>query len=185
MLFHSHSVPSQRRGWRIVRVLVCLALLLHGLLPLAAVAREPVEALPTRPNQPTQQLTSAEPLQPAAINAPQAVGIVATKRDVFATDADSDGLGDANDVVRYTVIITNTGSTDATGVAFNDTLDDDSALVAGSVRVSPLARPDVFNTVGNTQLLVGIAQPANVPALAVAGNLFTNDSEFLGDTFSL
>ena len=185
MLFHSHSVPSQRRGWRIVRVLVCLALLLHGLLPLAAVAREPVEALPTRPNQPTQQLTSAEPLQPAAINAPQAVGIVATKRDAFATDADSDGLGDANDVVRYTVIITNTGSTDATGVAFNDTLDDDSALVAGSVRVSPLARPDVFNTVGNTQLLVGIAQPANVPALAVAGNLFTNDSEFLGDTFSL
>ena len=185
MLFHSHFVPSQRRGWRIIRVLVCLVLLLQGLLPLAAVAREPVEALPTRPTQPVTQPASAELLQPAAINAPQAVGIVATKRDAFATDADSDGLGDANDVVRYTIVITNTGSTDATGVAFDDPLDDDSALVAGSVRVSPLARPDAFNAVGNTQLLVGISQPPNVPALAVAGNLFNNDSEFLGDTFTL
>jgi uncharacterized repeat protein (TIGR01451 family) len=117
--------------------------------------------------------------------APDAVSIVATKRDAIQTDVDGDGKADPGDTLRYTVGITSTGSNAATGVAFNDTLDANTTLVPGSVKVSPLAFDDSFSAIGHTLLAVGVAAPANTPAVQVAGNLFTNDTEFLGDTFSL
>jgi uncharacterized repeat protein (TIGR01451 family) len=117
--------------------------------------------------------------------APAVVNIIATKRDAIQTDVDGDGKADPGDTLRYTVGITNTGTTSATVAAFNDTLDANTSLVAGSVKVSPLAFDDSFSAIGHTLLAVGVAAPAGTPAVQVAGNLFTNDTEFLGDTFSL
>ncbi len=85
--------------------------------------------------------------------------------------------------INYTVTITNNGTAAATGVNFADTLDVDTTLT-GVVNVSPLANPDTYNTIGNTLLEVGVAASGN-PAVRVTGSVFDNDTEFLGDSFTL
>ena len=76
---------------------------------------------------------------PAALSsaAPNAVAITAGKIDGIAVDNDLDGRVDPGDTISYTVTITNTGTTDATGVNFSDTLDPNTTLVARLDYVSP------------------------------------------------
>ncbi|HYF65322.1 MAG TPA: Ig-like domain-containing protein, partial [Herpetosiphonaceae bacterium] len=174
-----HVQPLERR----LRWLVCLALIVGWLQPAAALARDPDQT-----NLPVRPVATEEPAvvhAPEAPEAPEAVGIVVTKADQLSFDPDSDGLADVNDGIRYTVGITNSGDTDATGVNFNDTVDTLTTLVPGSTRVTPLARDDAFAAIGNTMLHVGVAKPAGTVGKEIAGNLFGNDSEFLGDTFAL
>ncbi len=111
---------------------------------------------------------------PAAVNA---VGITATKRDSLLTDANNNGQVNPGDTIRYTLVVTNAGSTDATGVSISDTLDPNTTLV-GTVRVAPLAVNDSYTAIGNTYLAVGTTTPA--PHVTVAGSVFDNDSDFLG-----
>ncbi len=108
--------------------------------------------------------------------------ITATKADTFV-GGDGDGKADPGETIRYTTVISNSG-TDATGVTFNDIIDANTTLVAGTVNVSPLAINDSYDTVGNTLLDVSSIVPAS-PTVHVAGSLFTNDVEFLGDTFDV
>jgi len=75
--------------------------------------------------------------------APFAPNITATKVDSFA-DADADGKAAPGETITYDVNINNTGPDDATGVNFTDTIDANTTLVGGSLKVSPLAFPDVF-----------------------------------------
>ncbi|MFT3743531.1 MAG: Ig-like domain repeat protein [Pyrinomonadaceae bacterium] len=124
-------------------------------------------------------VTHAE-FDPAAIFLPT---LTATKSDT-SLSGDGDGKADPGETIGYTVQIGNTGADPATGVTFNDTIDAHTTLVPGSVNVSPLARDDSYATVGNTQLEVGVAA-SGFPAVQAAGSVFDNDSEFLGDTFSL
>src|SRR5687768_8192600 len=105
---------------------------------------------------------------------PAAPVISATKRDALLVDNDGDTRFDPGDTIKYTVGITNTGADPATGLQFNDTLDPNTTLVAGSVNVSPLAFDDAFTTVGNTLLAVGVSAPAGTPAVQVAGNILSN-----------
>jgi uncharacterized repeat protein (TIGR01451 family) len=62
--------------------------------------------------------------------------VTATKTDGLLLDADGDGMADAGDTLRYTVVVTNGGTDDATGVVFASGLDPATALVAGSVTTS-------------------------------------------------
>ncbi|QQR73648.1 MAG: tandem-95 repeat protein [Holophagales bacterium] len=55
------------------------------------------------------------------------------------------------DTVRYRVTITNSGAT-AQSVNLADTLNGNLALVGGSVRTTPVARPDAYKTLPNTTL---------------------------------
>ena len=55
------------------------------------------------------------------------------------------------DTIRYRITITNTGAT-AQGVNLADTLDPNLTLVAGSLRTTPVARPDAYKTLPNTTL---------------------------------
>ncbi len=174
------------RAGRVVRWITSLMLVINVLQPFAAAAREPLDQQSVAAPQPTGQPAAAEPATVAlAPAAPQAVNIVATKRDRFLNDVENDALADPGDTIEYTLIVTNTGDTDASGVSINDTIDGNTTLVAGTVRVSPLARDDAYTAVGNTLLAVGAAVVPNVPTAFVAGSLFDNDSEFLGDTFTL
>src|SRR5262249_36118945 len=66
------------------------------------------------------------------------------------------------DTLTYTVVISNTGTTDALGVNFTDTIDPNTTLVAGSVLISPIAVNDTYNTIGN----VNISVPAATGLLA-------------------
>jgi uncharacterized repeat protein (TIGR01451 family) len=68
--------------------------------------------------------------------------------------------GNANpgDTLTYTVVIANSGSTDATGVNFTDTIDPNTTLVAGSLIASPIAVDDSYHTIGNVNISVPVAQ---------------------------
>lgn len=109
-----------------------------------------------------------------------ATGLVATKTFAFI-GGDGDGKADPGETIAYTVQITNTSGADLASLVLSDTVDVNTTLLAGSVNVSPLALDDSYETIGNTLLEVGgAAGPA--PAVRVAGSLFSNDREFLGET---
>lgn len=57
--------------------------------------------------------------------------LTATKVDSF-DDPDMNGKADPGETITYTITITNIGSTDATGVVFNDTVDPNTTIVPGS-----------------------------------------------------
>jgi uncharacterized repeat protein (TIGR01451 family) len=94
--------------------------------------------------------------------------ITATKTDALLVDSNNDSQANPGETLRYTVTIDNSGTEDAS-VVFTDTIDANTTLVAGSVQSTPLARNDMYSTVGNVQL--------SVP---VAGSLLNNDSDIDG-----
>jgi uncharacterized repeat protein (TIGR01451 family) len=63
-----------------------------------------------------------------------------------------------DDTIAYSATITNTGSSSASNVSFNDTPDGNSTLVPGSVHTTPIAVPDSYSAYGN--------MPLNVPAVS-------------------
>ncbi len=106
--------------------------------------------------------------------------------DSLAIDADSDGVADPGDQIHYTVTVQNTGDASATNLTIAEIVNDPNlTLVPGSLNVSPLAINDTYTAVANTQLVVGTATPLAGPAATVAGNVLSNDTEFLGDTFTI
>lgn len=62
--------------------------------------------------------------------------LTATKTDALENDVDGQGDFDPGDTLRYTVVVENVGGGDAMSVAFADTPDASSPLVAGSVSTS-------------------------------------------------
>ncbi|MDQ3930673.1 MAG: DUF11 domain-containing protein, partial [Chloroflexota bacterium] len=124
----------------------------------------------------------------AAPNAPSAVNILATMVDSLPVDVDNDDKADPGDTIRYTVAITNTGNTDATGAVFSDTIDSNTTM-SGNINVAPIAVNDSYTgAVGNTRFVVNVAPPAGEPAVQQSGaalSLFNNDQEFLSDSASL
>jgi CSLREA domain-containing protein len=102
----------------------------------------------------------------------------------------TDGTGSTERII-YSTTITNSGTVDATGLQFTDTIDSHTTLVGGSLNVSPLAGDDSYDTIGNTLLEVGpVGSPSAQPKVTVGTggspkSVFDNDAEFLGDTFNL
>ncbi len=80
--------------------------------------------------------------------------LTATKDDALVIDNDGDGLVDPGDTLRYTVTLTNAGSTNATDVVYRDTIDANTTMVAGSVRTTPIARHDSYSVLGNVSITV-------------------------------
>ena len=87
--------------------------------------------------------------------------LTATKTDVLIVDNNNNGKADPGDTLRYTVIMTNSGTMDAVNVDFADTIDSNTTLVAGSVKTTPIARNDIYSAIGN----VGISVPTASGAL--------------------
>src|SRR4029079_13798074 len=116
---------------------------------------------------------AASPVTPDPAT-PLVPSISATKTDSFP-DADADGKAAPGETITYDVNITNNG-TDATGVNFNDTIDANTTLVGGSLKVSPLAFADIYTAAKDTPLSVGapgvLTNDTGVPsptAVAIAG----------------
>jgi uncharacterized repeat protein (TIGR01451 family) len=78
--------------------------------------------------------------------------LTATKTDNLSTPVDPGAT------IMYTVEITNSGTTDATNVNFTDTIDPNTTLVAGSLVVAPIAVNDSYNTIGNVNIVIPVAQ---------------------------
>ncbi len=77
--------------------------------------------------------------------------LAASKVDRTPAGAPIPGAGQPGDQIRYRITISNSGG-GADGVALTDTLDSNLALVAGSVRTTPLARRDLYRTITSTAL---------------------------------
>ena len=134
-------------------MVVCLSglfLLLGGWVPFDASARPFVGTAPEHPAVATtlkETRTTFGPRRRARVEGLFGVPFVAafapvlsvTKDDTLLND-DGDGLADPGETIRYAVVIANDpGAMDATSVAFSDTVDPNTTLVAGSDNASPIA----------------------------------------------
>ncbi|MES2778026.1 MAG: Ig-like domain-containing protein [Bacteroidota bacterium] len=90
-------------------------------------------------------------------------------RDAMLVDNNGNGTVDGGDHLRYTNVIRNTGTGNATGVNLNDPAPTNTTLNAGSVKTSALARNDNYNTALNTVLNSGnvLTNDFGMPAPAV------------------
>src|SRR6266478_411042 len=107
---------------------------------------------------------SRTPKEHFSLLSPVAPSVSATKTDALFTDVDGDNQADPGDTVKYTVNINSSGA-DATGVTFTDTVDPNTAFVAGSLRATPVAVDDTYSATGNVRI--------SVAAPGVLGNDFT------------
>ena len=98
--------------------------------------------------------------------APEPVELVA--------DMDGDGNVDPGDVIRYTLSIMAGGASPVTAVSYTDTVDANTAVVAGSLSTTPIARDDTYTSIGN----VGITVPG-------ANGVLANDDDADGDTLAV
>lgn len=103
-----------------------------------------------RPSAPTERLANL--LLPS---------LTAVKTDTLLTDNDGDGTADPGDLLRYTIVFTNSGPDSATGVVFTDTIDAHTTL-SGTAHISPIAFDDSYDALGN----VGLTVPAGSGLLA-------------------
>jgi uncharacterized repeat protein (TIGR01451 family) len=127
-IFHPRQHPSNVRVF--IALLVSLVILVTPVVPAA----------------------SGSPLRAAGFAPPSAV-VTATKTDSFS-DPNGDGKAEPGDTLTYDVNVSNTGAADATGVNFTDTIDPNTTLVPGSLRVSPLAFADSYNATRNIALSI-------------------------------
>ena len=133
--FHPRQHPSNVRV--ITALLVSFVILVTPVMPVASgSARYAVGYNP-----------------PAAAFAPATTVVTATKTDSFP-DPDGDNKAEPGQTITYDVNVSNTGASDATGVNFNDTIDPNTTLVPGSLRVSPLAFADSYNATKNIALSI-------------------------------
>lgn len=68
----------------------------------------------------------------------------------------------AGDVLTYTIRIKNNAPDEAEGIRYSSTLDPNMTLVPGSLKITPVAVDDQYNTIGNVDLEI----PASIGLLA-------------------
>lgn len=100
------------------------------------------------------------------VEGPALVPIIGATKSVAVVAGNADADADPGETLEYTVTISNTGPDPATGVVLNDTLQNITTLVGGSLAISPIAVNDTYASVGN----VGITVPDG------AGDLLANDT---------
>src|SRR5437868_1243296 len=118
--------------------------------------------------------TNSRLARPFSFLPPASPIITATKQDALVNDVNSNGKANPGDTLGYTVVISNTGTGDATGVAFSDTIDPNTTLVPGSVNTSPIAFDDSYSAIGNVSISPNAAQ-----------GLLANDFEPDGNTMTV
>ncbi len=96
--------------------------------------------------------TLGDPTITPVVSAPL---IESDKTDALFIDANSDGVFNSGDTIRYTVTITNTGNQNASNVVFTDTPDANTTLVVGSVTTTA-GTVTTGNNAGDTSVQVDI-----------------------------
>lgn len=108
-----------------------------------AIADQPSDDPATiAPDDPTRDVIGNQPL----VDALKTVSIV--------VDNGTPGILDPNDIIRYTITITNSGAADATQVTFTDAVPANTTYIADSVTLNtlPVGQPDL----GVSPLIAGI-----------------------------
>jgi len=152
---HNTSNSNRRNARTFIASILSYVLLASQLTPLALAANNSsFRGAPTkvsdiaRGEKVGRRSVAAEPvsLAPLLITAPN---IVATKVDSYPSAPNPANPGE---VITYDVTISNTGTADATGVQFNDTIDPNTTLVPGSVNTQPITTDDTYNVLGNVRI---------------------------------
>ena len=107
------------------------------------------------PDEPTDDPATAQPGDPTITPLILAPIVEAQKTDALWDDVNSNGAADPGDTLRYTVVITNQGGVNATGVVFTDTPDANTTLVVGSVTTTQ-GTVTQGNTPGDTSVRVAV-----------------------------
>jgi uncharacterized repeat protein (TIGR01451 family) len=102
---------------------------------------------------PQKKMPFARAEKKSGAKAVLAPGISATN-----TFAVTNGGNTAGGELEYTVVISNAGPNDATGTLFTETIDNNTTLVAGSLKVSPIAVNDNYSTIGNVGFTIAADQ---------------------------
>jgi uncharacterized repeat protein (TIGR01451 family) len=147
------SFPRPRfRALRVfTALLVSYLMLVAPAVPLVSASARVVAR--TESNPATGGLRPLGASEPARTLDPPVAIVNATKTGSFP-DPDGDGKAEPGQTITYDVNVSNTGASDATGVQFNDTVDPNTTLVPGSLRVSPLAFADSYNATKDTPLSI-------------------------------
>jgi len=95
------------------------------------------------------------PADPTTIPVTAAPVITATKTGALVVDGNANGQINPGDTIEYTIVITNSGNMNATGINFTDTIDPNAALVVGSVTTTQ-GTVTLGNTAGNTSVAVNV-----------------------------
>jgi hypothetical protein len=96
----------------------------------------------------------------------------------------------AGDELEYTIVITNGGPDPANNTVFTETIDINTTLVAGSVKASPIAQNDSYNTIGNVNITVPagsglLANDISPAGTALSVNSTTNFTTANGGTVAI
>ena len=83
---------------------------------------------------------------------PLTTTVTASMIDALVTDINSSGNVNPGEQIEYTVTVTNTGTQNAASVNLNNTVDANTTFVPGSIKTTPLALTDYYNTDLNTAL---------------------------------
>src|SRR5882724_10354875 len=137
------SIPQTPSHTRVFTA--CLLSFMLLIAPLASVAAATIRATEPAVNKTTKkQLSAAERLEAALFEpALPVVGPVITATKVDSFPSHPSGQAEPGDAITYNVNVSNAGA-DATGVQFTDTIDPNTTLVPGSLKVSPLAFADAY-----------------------------------------
>jgi hypothetical protein len=151
------SLSLRRRNVNVfIACLLTFALFTMPFVPMASALeradrRDPSthQAAPTVKHSPgSSTVTAAEPV----LFVPT---ITATKVDaIIGDDGDSKADPGGTEKIEYTVVVSNSGTTDATNVVFSDTIDTHTTLVGGSITTQPIAVADSFSALGNVRIQV-------------------------------
>ncbi|MFL6333834.1 MAG: beta strand repeat-containing protein [Pyrinomonadaceae bacterium] len=147
---HRTPILSRDNLRAYVAAIIIYVMLAGQVAPLVAAAAPKAPAAPPAP-APTTPLRAAPMPAPVPFFVP---GITATKVDSWDDSVIPNGKAEPGQTVTYTVTITNTGDTDATGVTFTDSMDANTTLVATSVQTQPIAVPDAYSVLGNVRIQV-------------------------------
>src|SRR6267142_5863615 len=153
---HYTSSSNSRNARTLIAGLLTYVLLVSQLTPLALAANPSFRGSPAKASDIARDKTSgrrsrtAEPVNLAPLPA-IAPNIVATKVDSYAG---APGPASPGQVITYDVTISNTGTADATGVQFTDTVDTNTSLIPGSINTQPITGNDTYPVLGNVRIQV-------------------------------
>src|SRR2546421_3768176 len=135
---HLTQVPRRSNLRAFVAALITYVSLGGQMAPLAWAASpsRAARAVPQSESAPPTSVSFSQRAVPAPLppggGGTQVVGtptITATKTDAWDDTATPDGKAEPGQTITYTVTISNTGTADATGVQFNDSVDPNTSLV--------------------------------------------------------
>ncbi|MFL6373799.1 MAG: beta strand repeat-containing protein, partial [Pyrinomonadaceae bacterium] len=158
-------MPRKVRRTRLALLFVFIAAAAFSGVKFVSYAQKKAPAAPTAPTV-TATETLTDPVLPLTSN-------------------NGDGKAQPGETLLATVTITNTGS-DATAVSLADSPGNflSPKGANGTFAIGPIAGSDTYETIGNTQLEVSGAQTIGT-GVFVSGNVLSNDSDPVGNTFSI